>query len=213
MPIVIVLLSSIVAFLFGGSLLGVTVLLIGLAIVFPNIFGVIAAALGVMIGLALLEQKFDIDIGLLFVIIPLALLAFGGIFAIINNSKKSKYKQHRITKEEERQEKLNNSKQVIDNSNITCNPIKTIENGKIKYSIEPNTDDVWYALCDYITYHGENIFSFSRSQRDLKYVKVSHAQKDEEITLNRNEKEILLVFKNIENLPYFVPHTQNKKQP
>jgi len=61
MPIVIILLSTIVGFIFGGPVLAVAVLLIGLAIIFPNTFGAIAAVIGAIILLSVISVKFDID--------------------------------------------------------------------------------------------------------------------------------------------------------
>ena len=45
----------------------------------------------------------------------------------------------------------------------------------------------------------------------MKSTKIKHAQKNEEISLERNEKGIFLVLKNIEKPPYFVPQYKNKK--
>ncbi len=169
-----------VAFLLGGSLLAIT----------------------------FLSQRFDIGIGLLFIITISPLLVIIGIVTIMDNSKRANIKEtarkSRIDKEKKQQKKVSNSKKVLDDSNIACDSVDTIEKGIIKYRIKPNTDNVWNALCDYIIYHGETTFSFKRIQRDLKSVKITHVNKDEEISLNRNEKGIFLVLKNIEKPPYFV---------
>lgn len=212
MPIIIVLLSTIVAFLFGGPLLAVAVLLVGLIIVFPNIFGTISAVIGVLIGLIgliFLSQKFDIDIDLLFVIIPFSFLVIGGILTIMDNPKKKNIKEAaKKSKIEKEKETVKKSMKVLENAKITCNIVDILENRTIKYSINPNTDSVWNALCDFLIYRRENA---NNIVRDLKSLKIKYALTDEEINLNRNEKEIFLILKNVKEPPYFVPHTKESQ--
>ena len=65
MPIIIVLLATLVAFFLAGPFIAVAVLFIGLAILFPNIIGIVAA----IIGFAMLSVKLDVSPGMLILII------------------------------------------------------------------------------------------------------------------------------------------------
>lgn len=95
MRAVIVLLSIIVAFIFGGSILAGAALLIGLAIIFPNTFGAIAAVIGAMIALSVISVKFGIDVNVLLlwiVIIFFILIAIS--FIVVRDESDNKTRMH-----------------------------------------------------------------------------------------------------------------------
>ena len=112
MPIIIVLLATIVAFLFGGPILAIAALLIGLIVVFPNVVGVIAAGIGTIILLSVLlgtlSEKWDISPDSLISIIFLVIIGLMGLISLIVSimenveNKKSKYQSLEKLKEEEK---------------------------------------------------------------------------------------------------------------
>lgn len=220
MHILIALVSAIVGFLFGGPILGVAVLLIGLAILFPGTFGWIAGILGAMIVAAVVFNKFDIGVDtILFSVVGVFLLMVALVFIsdsdIVNSNRVTHNDRvtHNIVKAERKiaeRKNIENAEEALHNFKITCNSIDTLEDGCERYNITPNTNDVWSALCDYFDYHGKNTFLFNKVDRSSKSVSMQKIKKDEKISLKRKDIGIVLTLKNIENPPYFVP--RHKKE-
>ena len=207
MPIIIVLLATIVAFLFGGPILAIAALLIGLIVVFPNVVGVIAAGIGTIILLSVLlgtlSEKWDINPDSLISIIVLVIIGLLGLIFLadyIVNGQTEKSKKNQIDYQRIRREKAEYQK-LQDELGVKYSLVEN-DNKVQKYIVEPNTVEVWEALKNTLFSHGER-FRYERHNIENNLIILTNKY-DNEIKLVKSKSGIELILKNFTFLPDFV---------
>ncbi len=197
MQIIIVLLATIVAFLFGGPFAGIAALLIGLVIVFPNVFGIVAA----VVGLIIISVKFDIEPITLILII----LGILGILAIVVFSLLG------TATEEQRREAIIRSKKRLDAIGVEYSLVKD-ENKIKKYAITPNTGESWRVLEHLVFNYGKlNSYSNSDTDTDKDLFKMERESDNSKMSLTRDKSKIYLAFENTKILPNFILDKKKKE--
>lgn len=207
MQIIIVLLATIVAFLFGGPILAIAALLIGLIVVFPNVVGAIAAVIGTIILLSVLSVKFDTSPGSLILIIIGIIIGIVGLILLADymvNGQTKKVKKN-DDYQKRRAEKEKYEKLLGELGTTYC----LVENdNKIqKYIVKRNTVEVWEALKSAFFNHGA-IFSYKKLNIEKNLIILINKH-DNEMKLIRSESGIELIFKNFANFPFLPNFVRN----
>ncbi len=206
MPIIIVLLATIVAFLFGGPILSVATLLIGLIVVFPNVVGAIAAVIGTIILLSVLSVKFDISLGSLILIIPGIIVGIVGLIFLIPyiqggmetlQMKNKRNLQRQQAEYKKLQDELGVKYSLVENDN------KIVE----KYIVEPNTIEVWEVLKNTLFTHGA-MFNYEKSKTENNLIVLTN-KLGSEMRLVKSESGIELIFKKFVFIPHFIKEAES----
>lgn len=216
MPIVIVLLATIVAFLLGGPFIAIATLLIGLVVVFPNQIGVIAAVIGVII----LLTKFDISISMLILII------FGifGILILVSFMSDDSLSMHYDSLSPEERKKYINERsekqKILNRLGVNYTLIEDSEKVQ-KCIVEPNTDEVWSVLKDALIIDGKiRNFDIVKIEQNLVVLKLEpkkghmqlkNSSENGHVQMYRNQDELILTVENIKNLSIFTREKKDKE--